>query len=127
LKSKGYKIRLKVIDNQATKVIKKFLDQQQCNLILVEPHNHHVNATERASQTLKAHFISTLATTDSKFSLQLWDQLTPQVESTLNMLRLSCINLDISAYKTIHGPYNWNHFPLAPPGCKAVVYESHKT
>jgi hypothetical protein len=38
LKLKGYKIRLNIMDNQATKVIKKFLDEQQCNLLLVEPH-----------------------------------------------------------------------------------------
>jgi hypothetical protein len=58
LKSKGYKIRLNVMDNQATKVIKKFLDDQQCNLFLVKPHNHRVNAAEHAIQTFKAHFIS---------------------------------------------------------------------
>jgi hypothetical protein len=31
------------------------------------------------------------------------------------------------AYKAIHGPYDWNHFPLASPGCKAVVYKSPET
>ncbi len=24
----------------------------------------------------------------------------------------------------VHGPYDWNQFPLAPPGCKAVIYKS---
>jgi hypothetical protein len=71
LKLKGYKICLNVMDNQATKVIKKILDEQQCNLLLVEPHNHCVNAAKRAIQTFKVHFISTLATTDSKFPLPL--------------------------------------------------------
>ncbi len=47
LKLKGYKIHHNVIDNQATEVIKKFLDEQQCDLLLVEPHNHHVNAAKR--------------------------------------------------------------------------------
>ncbi len=97
LKPKGYKIRLNVMDNQANKVITKFLDEQQCNLLLVEPHNHRVNAAERAIQTFKAHFISALATTDSKFPLQLWDQLMPQVKSTLNMLRPLHVNPNISA------------------------------
>jgi hypothetical protein len=113
--------------NQATKVIKKKLDEQQFDLLLVEPHNHHVNAAKRAIQTFKAHFISALATTNSKFPLQMWDQLTPQDESTLNMLHPSCINPDISADEAVHGPYNWNCFLLAPPGSKAVVYESPKT
>jgi hypothetical protein len=30
------------------------------------------------------------------------------------------------AYKAVHGPYNWNRFPLVPPGCKAVIYKSPK-
>jgi hypothetical protein len=94
---------------------------------LIEPHNHRLNAAEHAIQTFKAYFISALATTDSKFHLQLWGQLTPQVESTLNMLCPSHINPNISAYKAVHGPYNWNYFPLAPPGCKTVVYKSLKT
>ncbi len=79
---------------------------------------------ECAIQTFKARFISALATTDSKFSLQLWDRLMPQVEATLNMLRPLRIDPTISAYKAIHGPNNWNWFPLAPPGCKAVIYEA---
>jgi hypothetical protein len=71
LESKGYNIKLNVMDNQATKVIKKFLDKKQCNLLLVELHSHQVNASNRAIQTFKAHFISALALTDSDFPLQL--------------------------------------------------------
>jgi hypothetical protein len=89
--------------------------------------HHHVNAAKCAILRFKAHFISTLATTDSKFPLQLRDQLTPQVKSMLNMLCLSRVNPNISAYEAVHGPYNWNRFPLALPGCKAVVYKSPET
>jgi hypothetical protein len=71
LEAKGYNIKLNVMDNQATKVIKKFLDKNECNLLLVEPHNHQVNAAKCAIQTFKAHFISALAMTDSNFPLQL--------------------------------------------------------
>ncbi len=124
LEAKGYKIKLNLMDNQATKVIKKFLDKNQCNLLLVEPHNHQVNATKHVIQTFKAHFISALATTDGNFPLQMWDQLTPQVEVTLNMLCPSCIDPSMLAYETVYGPYDWNCFPLAPPGCKAVVFEA---
>jgi hypothetical protein len=80
LESKGYKIRLNVMDNQATQVINRFLETQDCDLLLVEPHNHRVNVVEGAIQMFNAHFISALATTDSNFPLQLWDRLTPQVE-----------------------------------------------
>jgi hypothetical protein len=73
LKSKGHKIRLNVMDNQACTVVKKYLTMKECKNMLVESNNHRVNMAERAIQTFKAHFISALATTDSNFPLQLWD------------------------------------------------------
>ncbi len=90
---------------------------------LVEPHNHRVNAAERAIQTWKDAFISALAMTDRDFPIQLWDRLTPQVMNSLNMLRASRVNQSISAYEALYGPYDWNRYPLAPLGCKAVIYE----
>ncbi len=80
------------MDNQASKVIKKYLTTQQCDNLLVKPNNHRVNTAEHAIQTFKAHFINALGTTNSNFPLQLWDWLTPQVEATLNMLHPSCID-----------------------------------
>ena len=69
LEAKGYKPKMNVIDNQATRYIKKFLTEKECNLQLVEPHNHRVNAAERAIQTFKDAFIAVLVTTDRDFSL----------------------------------------------------------
>ncbi len=115
---------MNVMDNQASHQIKRFITTQECDLLLVQPHNHQVNAAECAIQTFKDHFVSALATTDSEFPLQLWDHLMPQVETTLNLMHRSRIDPTKSAYEVLHGPYDWNHFPLAPPGCKAVIYES---
>jgi hypothetical protein len=67
LESKGDKIKLNVMDNQRTKQIKKILTANNCYLLLVEPHNHCVNAAECAIQTFKDHFISSLAMIDSIF------------------------------------------------------------
>ena len=39
-------------------------------------------------------------------------------------MRRSRIDPTKSAYEVLNGPYDWNRFPLAPPGCKAVIYES---
>jgi hypothetical protein len=113
-----------VMDNQATKHIKKFLTKNECKHQLVEPHNHQVNSSERAIQTFKDAFIVALATTDSNFSLQLWDKITPLVQVMLNMMHASRIDPTISAYEALNGPYNWNRYPLAPLVCKAVVYEN---
>ncbi len=89
LESKGFKPKLNVMDNQATKHIKNFLTKNVCKLQLVEPHNHQVNAAECAIQTFKDAFIAALATIDSNFPLQLWDKITPQVQDMLNMMHAS--------------------------------------
>ncbi len=105
----------------------KNLTENNCKLQIVKPHNHCVNAAEWAIQTFKGAFIAALATTGSNFPLQLWDLLTPQVKDTLNMLRASCIDPSKLAYEILNGPYDWNHYPLAPLGCKAVVYKDGNT
>jgi hypothetical protein len=89
LESKGFKPKLNVMDNQATKHIKQFLTENECRLQLVEPHNHCVNVAERAIETFKDAFIAALAMTDSNFPLQLWDKIIPQVQDTLNMMHAS--------------------------------------
>jgi hypothetical protein len=111
LKSKGFVIKLNKMDNQASNVIKLYLTPQQCDLMLVKPNNHRVNAAKRAIQTFKDHFVSMLATTDSKFPLQLWDCLTPHIETLLNMLQPLPIDPTKSAYEALHNPYNWNPVP----------------
>jgi hypothetical protein len=106
LKSKGYELILSVMDNQATKYIKKFLTKEDCKLQLVEPHNHRVNAAKQAIQTFKDAFITALATTDRDFPLQLWDKLTTQVINTCeNILHgyLYVFDLAFVILKEIYG------------------------
>jgi hypothetical protein len=86
LTSKGFKPKLNIMDNQATKHIKQYLSDNNCKLQLVEPHNHRVYAAKRTIQIFKDAFIAALATTDVDFHLQLWDKLTPQVQTCLNLM-----------------------------------------
>ena len=66
--------------------------------------------------------------TDKDWPLQLWDQLTTHALITLNLLCTSCIDPKKSAYHQLFGhQYDWNAHPLAPPGTKAIVYESPLT
>jgi hypothetical protein len=87
LSEKGYKPKLNVMDNQATKVIMAYLTLHQVSLQLIKPHNHQVNAAERAIQTFKNCFIGALGTTDANFPIQLWDKLAPQVQDSINLLQ----------------------------------------
>ena len=127
LTKKGFNVKLNIMDNQATKYIKQFLNKNYCRLQLIEPHNHRVNAAERTIQTFKDASVAALATTDKNFPIQLWDCLTPQVFSTLNLMQASHVNPTILVYEALNGPYDWNRYLLAPLGCKAVVYKDGDT
>ncbi len=121
--------KLNVMENQSTKHIKQFLTKNKCKLQLIEPHNQCDNLAERTIQTFKDAFITitAFATTNSDFPLQFWDNLMPQVQDTLNIMRLSHVNPEISVYEAINSPYNWNRHPLAPLKCKAVIYKDEDT
>ena len=113
LEKKGIKVKVNVMDNQATKYIIQFLTKNKGKFQLVEPHNKRVSAAERAIQTWKVAFISALATTDVDFPFQFWDRLTSQVQDCVNLMRASRINPNISAYEALNGLYDWNQYPLA--------------
>ena len=61
------------------------------------PDLHRRNAAERAIRTFKAHFLAILAGVAIDFPRHLWDLLLPQTELTLNLLRQSTANPQISA------------------------------
>jgi hypothetical protein len=125
--SKGFKPKVNIMDNQATKAIKTYLTPQQVTLQLVKLHNHRINTAERAIQTFKNRFIGALGTTDSDFPIQLWDKLAPQVQDCINLLHQSRISPTKLAYETLEGPYDHNRYPLAPLGTRAIIYEDSDT
>ena len=61
--------------------------------------------------------------THKDFPLRLWCRILPQVIVTLNLLRPSRINSTLSAHAQLHGRYDFNAAPFAPPGKKVVVYQ----
>jgi len=89
LKARGYHPTLNVMDNKCSAAVEIYIRSENISIHLVPPHNHRVNAAERAITTFKEHFITALATVDMHCPLQLWDEFLPQVELTLNMLRFS--------------------------------------
>ena len=90
---------------------------------LVPPHIHRRNAAERAIRTFKNHFSAGIATLDPKFPICEWDRLLPQAILTLNLLRNSRVNPKLSAWAYLHGNYDFNKWPLAPPGTRVVLHE----
>jgi hypothetical protein len=89
---------------------------------LVPPGIHRRNAAERAIRTFKNHFIAGLCSVNKNFPIHLWDQLLPQAEIMLNLLRGSCINPKLSARAQVHGTFDFNRTPLGPPGCRVLAH-----
>ena len=89
---------------------------------MVQTHLHRRNAAERAIQTFKNHFIAGMVSTRKYPPLHLWCRLLPQAIVTLNLLRPSRINPTLSAHAQLHGLFNFNATPFAPPGTKVIVH-----
>ena len=123
LKAGGYQPALNVMDNECSATVKKYIKSENINIQLIPPHNHRVNAAERAIATFKEHFIAALATMDTHCPLQLWDEFLPQVKLTLNMLCFSQQNPNKSANQEVYGSIDFTKTPLALLGTKALIYD----
>jgi hypothetical protein len=114
---------LKLLDNEASLALRKYLTKQGIDHQLAPPHIHQRKNAERAIQSFKNHFISGICSIDPNFPLKLWDKLLPQATITLNLLRKSIINPRMSAYAQLNGHFDFNRIPLAPPGTRIIAHE----
>ena len=119
----GHVISNFILDNELSYELKRTFIKYNINFQKVPPHMHRRNAAERAIQTFKSHLLSGLATCHSEFPISEWDRLLDQAEITLNLLRTSRVNPNLSAWSYIEGPYDFNAWPIAPPGSKVVVHK----
>ncbi len=122
LVARGLRPKLQRLDNEASTILKQFMTKEAVAFQLVPPGIHRINAAERAIRTWKNHFVAGLASTDNNFSLHLWDELIEQSVITLNLLRQSRINPKLSAYAQIHGAFDYNRTPIAPPGTRIISH-----
>jgi hypothetical protein len=125
--ARGFKPQLQRLDNEASGPMLQFLAEHQVDVQLTPPHVHRRNAAERAIRTFKNHFIAGLATTDPTFPLHLWDRLLDQAIQTLNLLRTSRLHPQLSSYAHVHGLFDYNRTPLAPPGIRVLIHEKPST
>ena len=123
LEDHNFKPRLSIIDDEVPGEVKRFITQAKSSYQLVEPNNHRVNATMRATCTFKNNFVAGLSSINSEFPSCLWEEPLPQAKLTLNLLRLSRTCLKLSAHAHINGAHNYNVTPLSPPGIQAMLCE----
>ena len=122
-KNRGIAPKLYILDNEISGDFKAALKKNQVKFQLTPPHMHRQNAAERAIRTFKNHFLAGLATCDPKFPVAEWDRLLDQAVLTLNLLRSSRVNPQLSAHAYVFGNFDFNKTPLAPPGTKVVIHE----
>jgi hypothetical protein len=120
---KGFKPKLRTLDNEALTALKNFFTVNNMAYQLVTPHCHRRNAAERAIRTFKEHFVAGFSSVDPSFPMHLWDRLLPQAEITLNLLRTSRLHPQLSAATHYHGLVGYNKTAFAPPGCKFFAHE----
>jgi hypothetical protein len=124
LKQAGIVPNKHVLDNKVSENMKNHIrDTCKFDMELVPPGCHQRNAAEVAIRNFKAHFLSILAGVADDFSLSLWDQLLPQTEITINLIRQSNATPNVSAYAHLSGPFDYNKMLLAPMGCEAQVHK----
>ena len=111
-----------IMDNEASNELKKAMAKHKIQYQLVPPDMHRRNAAERAIRVWKNHFVTGLCLVDPNFPKQEWDRLVEHAYITINLLRNARANPKLSAYSYLHGPFDFNRTPLAPPGTKVLVH-----
>jgi hypothetical protein len=71
LVARGLKPKLMKLDNEASKVLKTYLHQQDITFQLVPPYSHKRNSAERAIRSFKDHLIAGMCSTDKSFPMHL--------------------------------------------------------
>jgi hypothetical protein len=118
-----FKPLLQRLDNEASRALQTFMDEEDIGFQLAPPQIHRWNTADRAMRTFKNHFIAGICSTNRDFPLNLWYKLVPQCIITLNLLRRSRINPQLSPKAHMHGSFDFNRTPLAPPGTKVLTHE----
>ena len=110
------------LDNECSHELKQWFADNNIQYQLAPPHEHRSNAAERAIRTAKNHLAAGWWSTDPNFPMHLWDKTIPQAELTLNLLRHSRLNPKLSAWEQLHGRFDFNRTPIAPPGIRVKAH-----
>ena len=115
------------MDNEVSEDLEQYFYESDIKFQLVLPHMHQRNSAEQSVRTFKNHLISALCPVDPLLPFYLWDHILPQVNMTLNMLRKSQLDPELSPYEQLDGVQIFEFTPLSPLGCKVQIHKkTHK-
>ncbi|KAL7516095.1 hypothetical protein ACHAWF_000024, partial [Thalassiosira exigua] len=89
LKNAGIKPKKQVLDNEASEEYKQAIKEEGLEYELVPKGQHRRNIAEKAIQTYKSHAIGVCSGLPQSFPLHQWDELLPQIDMQVNLLRFS--------------------------------------
>lgn len=110
------------MDNEISRSLLQYFKHTNITFQLAPPYMHRTNHSERDIQTFKHSLVSGLATTDPNFPLHVCCRMIEQANITLNLMRPSNINPNVSSYASLEGNYNFNKEPLLPPGTRVLLH-----
>ena len=123
LLSRGINTGYMRLDNESSSAFQREPKAKNVDFQLSPSGMHRRNAAQQAISTLKYPFIAGLFSTDPDFPMQNWYRLVEQVDLTLNLLRPSRLNPNISAYAQNNGTFYYNRTPMPPPGTRTLVHD----
>ncbi len=112
-----------VLDNKVSEAMKELIRlQHNMTLKLVPPGCHHRNTAEVAICNFKAHFLNILSGAANNFPPNLWDQLLPQANITINLLRQSNATPHRASICTHEQAVGFQQNAIGPMGCNVQVH-----
>ena len=122
LKERGFKPKLRILDNECLTEFKEAIARNGMDHQLVSPNDHHRNNAKKSLQTFKHHFVAILCGIDVTFPVQRWCRILRQAEHQLNLLRKSRVNLKVSNFGILYGQHNYDANPFPPPGSAVQMH-----
>ena len=118
---------LQRLDNEISDDLIQTIENNSLTYQIASPGDHRINPAEKAIQIYKDHYIAGMSGADPLLPTNQWDTYIPQANITLNLLRESRINPNISAYNQVFGNFDFNSTPLAQFGIRAVIHKRPNT
>jgi hypothetical protein len=82
-------------------------------IINLYPLTHIIRAQQNGHPDVQKPLYCRVCSANNDFPIRLWDQLLPQAKITINLMQASRMQLAISAYKAVFGPFDHNKTLLA--------------
>ena len=123
LKAAGIKPTKHMFNNEAFADFKKEIKEHDMDDELVPKGMHRRNIAEKAIKMWKSNTVDALSGLPDSFPLFMWNELLPQLDMQVNLLRFSNVSPNVFSWTILAGAHDFNRHPLAPLGIKIHMLE----